>query len=76
MGVIEEKLKLLPTNPGVYIMLNGEGKVIYVGKAKNLKNRVRQYFHDSVKTQKVMAMVKILPTFPTLLLQLKLTLYR
>ncbi len=57
MGIIEEKLKLLPSNPGVYIMLNGEGKVIYVGKAKNLKNRVRQYFHDSVKTQKVMAMV-------------------
>ena len=63
MGVIEEKLKLLPTNPGVYIMLNGEGKVIYVGKAKNLKNRVRQYFHDSVKTQKVMAMVKNIADF-------------
>ena len=63
MGIIEEKLKLLPSNPGVYIMLNGEGKVIYVGKAKNLKNRVRQYFHDSVKTQKVMAMVSNVADF-------------
>lgn len=58
MGVIEDKLKLLPTNPGVYIMQDEYGKVIYVGKAKNLKNRVRQYFRGSVKTEKVMAMVK------------------
>ncbi len=63
MGVIEEKLKLLPSNPGVYIMQDGEGNVIYVGKAKNLKNRVRQYFHDSVKTEKVMAMVKNIADF-------------
>ncbi len=63
MGVIEEKLKLLPTNPGVYIMQDEDGKVIYVGKAKNLKNRVRQYFHDSVKTEKVMAMVKNVADF-------------
>ena len=44
MGVIEDKLKLLPTDPGVYVMLDKDGTVIYVGKAKNLKNRVRQYF--------------------------------
>ena len=42
MGVLEDKLKRLPTNPGVYVMLNSDGQVIYVGKAKNLKNRVRQ----------------------------------
>lgn len=57
MNSLEEKLKLLPDNPGVYVMLNAEGQIIYVGKAKNLKNRVRQYFHNSVKTEKVMAMV-------------------
>ena len=57
MSVVKEKLKLLPDNPGVYIMLDKEGKVIYVGKAKNLKNRVRQYFFTGVKTNKVMAMV-------------------
>ena len=57
MGVLEDKLKHLPENPGVYVMLDGEGQIIYVGKAKNLKNRVRQYFFNSVKTEKVMAMV-------------------
>ena len=58
MNVIQEKLKLLPDNPGVYIMLDQDRNVIYVGKASNLKNRVRQYFHASVKTEKVMAMVQ------------------
>lgn len=38
------KLKNLPTSPGVYLMKNSKHKVIYVGKAKNLKNRVRSYF--------------------------------
>ncbi|USS89506.1 excinuclease ABC subunit UvrC [Fructilactobacillus cliffordii] len=41
---IENKLKLLPEKPGVYIMKDQNGKVIYVGKSKNLKNRVRSYF--------------------------------
>ena len=45
MGLIEEKLKLLPDLPGSYQMLDKYGKIIYVGKAKNLKNRVRSYFH-------------------------------
>ena len=58
MDVVKEKLKLLPDNPGVYIMLDGYGNVIYVGKARVLKNRVRQYFHSSVKPEKVMKMVE------------------
>lgn len=41
---IEEKLKTLPEKPGSYQMLDSEGRIIYVGKAKNLKNRVRSYF--------------------------------
>lgn len=41
------KLKNLPTNPGVYIFRNAQGKPIYIGKAKNLRNRVRTYFHSS-----------------------------
>ena len=53
MGVLQEKLKLLPDNPGVYIMLDHDGVVIYVGKARILKNRVRQYFHSSQKPEKV-----------------------
>ena len=46
---IEKKLSMLPSSPGVYVMLNSEKTVIYVGKAKVLKNRVRQYFHSSKK---------------------------
>ena len=57
MDIIKEKLKLLPDNPGVYIMLDEYKNVIYVGKARGLKNRVRQYFHNSPKPEKVMKMV-------------------
>lgn len=63
MGVIEDKLKLLPTDPGVYVMLDKNGQIIYVGKAKNIKNRVRQYFFNGVKTEKVAAMVKSVADF-------------
>ncbi len=63
MDVIKEKLKLLPENPGVYIMLNKYGNVIYVGKARVLKNRVRQYFHNSPKPEKVMKMVENISDF-------------
>ena len=63
MSELADKLKLLPENPGVYVMLDSDGKIIYVGKAKNLKNRVRQYFHSSVKTDKVMAMVSNVADF-------------
>lgn len=58
MNVLQEKLKLLPESPGVYIMLDKDGIVIYVGKARVLKNRVRQYFHASAKPEKVQAMVE------------------
>ena len=63
MDVVKEKLKLLPDNPGVYIMLDGYGNVIYVGKARVLKNRVRQYFHSSEKPEKVMKMVESVRDF-------------
>lgn len=63
MSVVEDKLKMLPTDPGVYIMKDDGGHVIYVGKAKNLKNRVRQYFFNTVKTEKVMAMVSHIKDF-------------
>lgn len=54
---IKEKLKTLTTKPGVYVMHDIEGTVIYVGKAKNLKNRISQYFRSSPKPSKVQAMV-------------------
>lgn len=60
----EEELNRLPQNPGVYIMHNSEDEVIYVGKAKNLKNRVRQYFRKSSNhTPKVLAMVENIACF-------------
>ena len=60
---IEAKLALLPESSGVYVMLNEENTVIYVGKAKVLKNRVRQYFHSSAKSEKVAAMVEHIDDF-------------
>jgi excinuclease ABC subunit C len=57
---VELKLANLPESPGVYLFKNGQGKVIYIGKAKNLKNRVRSYFQDShhdVKTTALVAQV-------------------
>ena len=42
--IIAEKLAMLPNSPGVYIMKDQKGTVIYIGKAKALKNRVSQYF--------------------------------
>ncbi|HJB18006.1 MAG TPA: excinuclease ABC subunit UvrC [Candidatus Bariatricus faecipullorum] len=45
--IIEEELKKLPAKPGVYLMHDEQDKIIYVGKAISLKNRVRQYFQDS-----------------------------
>ncbi len=63
MSELQEKLRLLPDNPGVYIMLDRDGVVIYVGKARVLKNRVRQYFHGSEKPEKVAAMVEHIADF-------------
>ena len=60
---VEEKLKTLPHSPGVYIMRDGDGKVIYVGKARILANRVRQYFGSSEKQAKVAAMVENIRDF-------------
>ncbi|MEW9095539.1 MAG: excinuclease ABC subunit UvrC [Clostridiaceae bacterium] len=60
----EYQLKVLPDKPGVYIMKNALGEVIYVGKAKVLKNRVRQYFQNSRNhSEKVKAMVKNISEF-------------
>lgn len=52
------KLKDVPEDPGVYLMLDKDGEIIYVGKAKRLKARLKQYFYQSGnKTAKVMAML-------------------
>lgn len=60
----EYQLKVLPDKPGVYLMKNSLGEVIYVGKAKILKNRVRQYFQNSKNhSEKVRVMVTHIAEF-------------
>lgn len=54
---VEPKIKDLPEKPGVYIMKDAGGNIIYVGKAVILKRRVTQYFRSSPKPVKVQAMV-------------------
>lgn len=58
---LDEKLELLPAQPGCYIYKNARGEIIYVGKAKVLRNRVRQYFQNSramdAKTQELVARI-------------------
>ena len=61
---LTQKLALLPDKPGVYIMLDSDGRIIYVGKARVLKNRVRQYFHlSALKPVKVQNMVDNIADF-------------
>ncbi len=43
---LQQKIRTIPTDPGVYLYKNAEGEVIYVGKAKNLRSRVASYFHE------------------------------
>ncbi len=63
---LEHKLALLPDKPGCYLMKNINDQIIYVGKAKNLKNRVRSYFKSS-HTGKVAKMVSEVADFETII---------
>ena len=61
---LQKKIKNLPQSPGVYIMRDKDGEVIYVGKARVLKNRVSQYFRrEAQKYPKVAAMVSHIADF-------------
>lgn len=60
---IEAELKKLPNKPGVYIMHDKNDKIIYVGKAISLKNRVRQYFRKTNKTKRIENMVALIDHF-------------
>ena len=64
---LELKIARLPDSPGCYLMKNAEGTIIYVGKAVNLKNRVRSYFRDTAHTPKVAAMISHIADFDILL---------
>ena len=61
---IAEKLKALPTSSGIYVHKNAAGKIVYIGKAKNLRNRVRSYFHASRNHDpKTRQLVKVIADF-------------
>lgn len=66
---LREKLKNLPAKSGVYIMLDEYGGILYVGKAKVLKNRVRQYFHNTVKNEKTTRLVEKIADFRYIITQ-------
>ena len=68
LAELREKANKLPMLPGVYIMMNKGGEVIYVGKAKKLKNRVSSYFHGD-HLPKVAAMVDHVDTFDVIVVQ-------
>lgn len=60
---IEEELKKLPKDPGVYLMKDKDDNIIYVGKAVNLKNRVSSYFRKTDKTNRIIKMVSLIDHF-------------
>ena len=55
---LQAKITQLPTRPGIYRMLAADGKILYVGKAKNLKNRVLSYFRKNLQTVKTAALME------------------
>ncbi len=61
--LLEDKLKNLPDLPGIYQFKNDKGKIIYIGKAKNLKNRVKSYFNKNVDSPKTAIMVSKIADF-------------
>jgi excinuclease ABC subunit C len=63
---VEAKLAMLPTRPGVYLLRDAHGKVIYVGKAKSLRSRVRSYFRGGDERSQVQFLVTRVATFETL----------
>jgi excinuclease ABC subunit C len=61
--VIKEKISLLPKNPGVYRMLSAKKEILYIGKAKNIPNRLKSYVSDSnlaIRTERMLSLTKSL----------------
>lgn len=57
LSKLKEKLKIIPNSPGCYLMHNNKNEIIYIGKAKNLSNRVKSYFTGAhnIKTTKLVS---------------------
>ena len=70
-----EKANSLPLTPGVYIMKDKQGTVIYVGKSRKLKNRVSQYFQNSKKNFKTTKMVAAAEDFEYILCKTEIILF-
>jgi len=60
---LKQQLKILTTQPGVYRMLSVSGDILYIGKARNLKNRVVSYFRKNLDSPKTQALVKLIDNF-------------
>ncbi|MCW8850149.1 MAG: GIY-YIG nuclease family protein, partial [Melioribacteraceae bacterium] len=60
---LKSKIKAVPALPGIYQFLNKEGKIIYIGKAKNLRSRVQSYFRSKLDSVKTQALVKKISDF-------------
>src|SRR5262245_27695987 len=63
---LKSVLKSLPDTPGVYLMKDAQGRVLYIGKAKILKNRVSTYFHESYGDARLRAMIAKIEDVDTL----------
>jgi len=63
--VVKDKISLLPKNPGVYRMLSAKKEILYIGKAKNIPNRLRSYVSDNnlpIRTERMLSLTKFLET--------------
>ena len=67
LQVLRERAMRLPLSPGVYLMKDENGKIIYVGKSKVLKNRVSQYFSGSAHDRKTEKMISYVRDFAYML---------
>jgi hypothetical protein len=65
--LVQQKLETLPTKPGCYLFKDSTGKIIYVGKAINLRSRVRSYFHESVDSPKTAQLVTMIADLETII---------
>ena len=75
--VIKDKIPMIPKNPGVYKMLSSSGEILYIGKAKNIPNRLKSYVTESnlpIRTERMLSLTHNLETTTTTVSYTHLTL--